>query len=225
MEIKKFLAKLAVIFALTSCTNTPDLETGEIRTFQMIRNAFEQQKQSKGFIDARTLLSREQIDAANIPVLFVELASGQNGTLTPYPGQGVGQTWLGADGATITLEKGSLKASRGMGDDLMGSSSSMPHWSKINKKAENYSRQLAHMTGNNTISKRVFTCNIEKASSEEQIEIWDINFKVTKFEENCSNSNFVFKNTYHVDKQGIVRKSLQYHSDTLGLIKIERLDR
>ena len=224
MEIKIFLTKLAVIFALTSCTNTPDLETGEIRTFQIIKNAFEQQKHSKGFVDARTLLSREQIDAANIPVLFVNWRQAK-WYVDPYPGQGVGRTWLGADGATITLEKGSLKASRGMGDDLMGSSSSMPHWSKINKKVENYSRQLAHITGNNTISKRVFTCNIEKTSSEGQIEIWDVNFKVAKFEESCSNSSFVFTNTYHVDNQGIVRKSLQYHSDTLGSIKIERLDR
>ena len=116
----------------------------------------------------------------------MELASGQNGTLTPYPGQGVGQTWLGADGATITLERGILKASRGMGDDLMGSSSSMPPWSKINKKTETYSRELNHITGNNKISKRVFKCNIEKTSSEELIKIWDINFKVDKFEENCS---------------------------------------
>ena len=94
------------------------------------------QTKPKQLIDARNLINRKQIDAANIPVLFVELASGQNGTLTPYPGQGVGQTWLGADGATITLERGILKASRGMGDDLMGSSSSMPPWSKINKKTK-----------------------------------------------------------------------------------------
>ena len=35
-----------------------------------------------------------------------------------------------ADGATITLERGILKASRGMGNDLMGSTSMLP-WSKI----------------------------------------------------------------------------------------------
>ena len=60
----------------------------------------------KIFFDARNLLNRKQIDAADIPVLFVELETGQNGTLTLYPGQGFGQTWLGADGATITLEGG-----------------------------------------------------------------------------------------------------------------------
>ena len=111
-----------------------------------------------------------------------------------------------------------------MGDDLMGSSSSMPPWSNINKKTENYSRELNHITGNNKIYKRVLSCDIEKTSIDEQIEIWDINFKVAKFEENCSNGMHTFKNTYQVDTQGIVRRSTQYHSETLGYILIERLD-
>lgn len=223
--MNKFLVSLTFIVILASCSNAPETETGEIRTLQLLKKAFDSSNTPKRFMDSRNLISRQQVDAANIPVLFVELASGQNGTLTPYPGQGVGQTWLGADGATITLERGILKASRGMGDDLMGSSSSMPPWSKINKKTESYIRELDYMTGNNKISKRVFSCDIEKTSSDEQIEIWDIKFKVDKFEENCSTGSFTFKNTYQVDARGIVRRSSQYHSDTLGSVKIERLDR
>ena len=221
----KFLSSLILIFILASCSNSPDMETGEIQTLKLLKKAYNSSNKPNRFIDARNLINREQIDALDIPILFVELASGQNGTLTPYPGQGVGQTWLGADGATITTEKGILKASRGMGDDLMGSSSSMPPWSKINKKTKTYSRELAHITGNNKISKRVFSCDIEKGSSEEQIEIWDTNFEVANFEEQCFNSSLTFKNTYQVDARGIVRSSLQYHSDTLGYITIERLDR
>ena len=219
----KFFAILSFAFILASCSNTPDMETGEIRTLQLIKKSFDSSNKPKQFLDARNLISRKQIDAANVPVLFVQLRSGQNGTLTPYPGEGVGQTWLGADGATITLERGILKASRGMGDDLMGSSSLMPNWSKINKKTQPYSRELNHITGNNKISKRVFRCSIEKTSTEEHIEIWDVNFKVDTFEENCSDGSFKFKNTYQVDTQGIVRRSTQYHSDTLGSILLERL--
>lgn len=222
--MKNFFASLAFILILTSCSNAPETETGEIRTLKLIKDAIAGSRKPKQFIDARNLINREQIDAANIPVLFVELVSGQNGTLTPYPGEGVGQTWLGADGATITLEKGILKASRGMGDDLMGSSSSMPVWSKINKKPENYSRELQHITGNNKISRLIFDCNIEKTSSNEQIQIWDIIFKVDQFEEICSGGSLRFKNTYQVDARGIVRRSSQYHSETLGSILIERLD-
>ena len=223
--MNKFLISLAVVIIFASCSNTPDMETGEIRTLQLLKKAFNESNNPQQFIDARKSINRKQIDAANVPVLFVELASGQNGTMTPYPGQGVGQTWLGADGATITLETGILKASRGMGDDLMGSSSSMPPWQKINKKTKTYSREVAHITGNNKISKRVFSCNIKKTSSGDLVEIWDIIFKVNKFEEICSDSNFTFKNTYQVDALGIVRRSSQYHSDTHGSILIERLDR
>jgi len=223
--MNKFLVSLALIFILASCSNAPETETGEIRTLQLLKRAFDSSNKPKQFMDARNLINREQIDAANVPVLFVELASGQNGTLTPYPGQGVGQTWLGADGATITLEKGILKASRGMGDDLMGSTSSMPAWSKISKKTEIYRRELIYITGNNQIDKHVFNCKIKNINSGEFIKIWDTNFKVVKFEEKCVNSKLMFKNTYQVDASGVVRKSLQYHSNTLGYILLERIDR
>ena len=162
--MKTLLINIALILTLSSCTNTPERETGEIKTLQVLKQAFEERNRSKIFIDSRTLLSREKINAANIPVLFVELKSGQNGTLTPYPGQGIGQTWLGADGATITMERGILKASRGMGDDLMGSYSSMPSWSKIDKGITTYQRQLIYTSGNNEILKHSFECNIEKSN-------------------------------------------------------------
>ena len=223
--MNKFFASLTLILILASCSNAPETETGEIRTLKLLKQAFDSSKKPKQFINARNLVNRKQIDAANMPVLFVELSSGQNGTLTPYPGLGVGQTWLGADGATITLEKGILKASRGMGDDLMGSSSSMPVWSNINKKTENYNRELNHITGNNRISRRIFNCDIEKTSSRDIVKIWEVNFKVDRFEENCFDGSFAFKNTYQVDARGIVRRSSQYHSETLGSILIERLDR
>ena len=225
MEVKTFFIKFAFILTLGACSNTPELETGEIKTLQLLKNAINRSNSPKMFVDARQILSREKIDAAKIPVLFVELKSGQNGTLTPYPGKGLGQTWLGADGATITLDRGILKASRGMGDDIMGSISMMPPWSKINKKTEAYSRELSYITGNNKISKHVFKCDIQKTSNGEVIKIWDINFKVAKFEENCLNSSLKIKNAYYVDNQGVVRRSSQYHSDTIGYIFTERLDR
>lgn len=223
--MRKLSFILLIISILTSCSNTSELETGEIKTLAMLKQALLDANQPKRFIDSRQLLDREKIDKANIPVLFVELPSGQNGTLTPYPGQGIGQTWLGADGATLTLQKGILKASRGLGDDMMGSTSSMPPWSKIKTKTQMYTRELHYVTGNNKISRRVFKCQIQKSGSEEIIEIWDVKFPVTKFEERCANAYFEIENTYYLDNQKIVRKSNQYHSDTIGYILTERLDR
>ena len=223
--MNRFLFFSFLISILISCSNTPELETGEIKLLAILDQEFKRPSQQKEFIDSRLLLTRKQIDEAKVPVLYVELPSGQNGTLTPYPGQGIGQTWLGADGAIITLDRGVLKASRGMGDDLMGSTSSMPPWPKIKDKEQNYIRELSYITGNNQISKIVFRCDIQKIGSGEVIEIWDINFTVNRLEENCLSDNFKTKNTYYLDDKGIVRKSFQYHSATKGYILIERLDR
>lgn len=225
MEMRKGFLNLVLILTLTFCSNTKDMETGEIETIKMLKHVFDKSANPKVFIDARNLLSRQQVDAANIPILFVELASGQNGTLVPYPGQGVGQTWLSADGATITMESGVLKASRGLGDDLMGSSTSMPPWSAINTDTNIYNREVSHLTGNNKIRTRIFKCTIQKSNTKEMKEIWNVKFLVTKFEESCSENDFEIKNTYYVDNKGVVRKSSQYLSDTLGLIRLERLDR
>ncbi len=225
MEIKKFLLNFALVFTIMSCANAPERETGEIRVLQTLKQAWQNSNKSRLFIDSRTLLSRKYIDEVNTPILFVELESGQNGTLTPYPGKGVGQTWLAADGATITLERGILMASRGMGDDVMGSNSLMPSWYEVNKNIKIYSREISHITGNNKIYKRVFKCRLQKINKKEIIEIWGVDFFVTKFQENCDYNGFEIENVFYLDKQKIVRKSSQYHSDTIGYITLERLDR
>ena len=191
----------------------------------MLKQALENSTNQEIFVDARNLLSRKQIDETNIPILFVELKSGQNGTFTLYPGHGVGQTWLGADGATITLERGILKASRGMGNDLMGSNSSMLPWSKIGNNFSSHTKELNYITGNNNISKLVFECVIKKSEQPELLEIWGLKFRATKHKETCNRNDLQIENTYYLDNRGIVRKSIQYHSETIGYLLTERIDR
>ena len=149
---------------ISSCSNTHELETGEIKIVQLFTTVLEQSGKPEIFVNARDLLTREQIDKAAVPILYVELETGQNGTLTPYPGQGDGQTWLGADGATITLDEGILKASRGMGSDIMGANSSMPLLAKHQNNEESYTRNLYYLSGNNKIVAVNFKCTITKSS-------------------------------------------------------------
>ena len=203
--MNKFLISCALFFFFSSCTNTSDLKTGEIEALQLFKNVIKQPSKSNVFIDARDLLSRKQIDAANIPILFVQLKSGQNGTLTPYPGQGVGQTWLGADGATITLERGILKASRGMGEDLMGATLTMPPWTKLTKSYTTYYNETVYMTGNNKLSKHILACKIKKVSMDETIYIWQVSFVVNKYLEKCNHNRKTIENVYYVDKKGVYK--------------------
>ena len=80
--MKKLFAKLLFLFVMAACTHTPDLETGEIKVLSLLKDVIDQPRKKKIFVDSRNLLSRDQIDTADIPVLFVELDTGQNGTLT-----------------------------------------------------------------------------------------------------------------------------------------------
>ena len=222
--IKCFIIIVA-LFAIVSCSNNSELETGEIKIFEVFNKALNQPKKPSVFLDSKQLLPREKVDAIQTPILYVKLETGQNGTLTLYPGQGVGQTWLGADGATITFDQGVLKASRGMGDDLMGSSSFVPQWAKIKDDEITYVRELDYLTGNNKTSTLVLNCTMKKSENQEQIEIWDVKFKVRLFTEVCFSDDKIITNTYYLDTYNRVRKSLQYHSETVGYIQTERLDR
>ena len=220
----RFCILMALITTFTACSNNPELETGEIKTFKLIKAAIDRNNNKSPFPDARKILTREKIDGSGLPVLFVELNSGQNGTLTPYPGHGVELTWLGADGATIAFKQGVLIASRGMGDDLMGSETLIPSWSKI-YDVSNYKRRLIYLDGDNKTYSLTFDCQIKKMEQKEKIKIWDLYFKVQPFEEECFSKERRITNTYYIDNRAIVRKSKQYHGPTIGYITTERIDR
>jgi len=224
MEMIKYFIFISIVSIITSCSNTYELETGEIKTLSLLKESLSAANKKEEFFDARQLINRKQIDDAKMPVLFVELETGQNGTLTPYPGKGIGQTWLGADGATITFERGILIASRGMGNDVMGGSFNLPIWSSLDNST-NFERELGYLNGNNQISYKKFACTIVKDKKTQIINIWEVDFKVNKFTETCTGIDGEIQSTFYVDKLNIVRKSFQYHGGATDYIITERLDR
>lgn len=219
---------LFISFALLficSCSSNYQQKTGEIKALNLILNNLSEGKKDKIFPDSKLMISRRQIDQSEIAVLYVELENGQNGTLTPYPSLGVGQTWLGADGITITLEQqGVLKASRGMDSDIIGGKTSMPNWQNITSSSE-YERQLFYLNGKNQLYSENFVCKMTKSNETTDLHIFEVSFKTVQFKEKCITGSRTVLNQFFVDNQGIVRKSIQYHSESVGFIMTERLDR
>jgi hypothetical protein len=208
---------------LIGCTNKSDVASGEREVFSVIAGALKRDAAKGKFVDARVLVTREKIDAAGIPLLFIELESGQNGTSIKYPGENTGDVWLGIDGGTITLKSGMLLATRGMGDDLMASVGNLPNLSQIAGELT-YDKKQIWLSEDNKISKLNFTCKINGAAKPTEIDVFDKKFNVRRVEEQCQANNVDLLNLYFIDDRGIVRRSKQYHSKTLGYILIERLD-
>ena len=222
--MSKSIFLIMSLIILTACSNSSDFETGEIKAIKNLREALLASKTPTKILDTRNIITRKKIDDARIPVLFVELENGQNGTLTLYPGKGVGETWLGADGATITLENGVIKATRGMRRDVMGSESSMPSWSEINGSSK-YTRQIFYLGGDNQIQSNIFSCTMKTANKISTIIIFDVPFETQEFIETCINNTEKLKNSYFIDPKKIMRRSVQYHGPALGYLTIERVDR
>ena len=222
MKTIKFL--IMALLLCSNCTNSPDLETTEAKTFQLLKKSLDSVRNPGAYIDAKEIVTRAKIDSAKVPLLYVELQSGQNGTLTLYPGKGKGNTWLGVDGATITFDKGVLIASRGMGSDVMGGSTSISDWKKI-KIGNTYNRKLSYIRGDNDIYIKEFLCTVKKSDTEKIITVFQVQFDTTLFVENCRSATNEIENHYFVDELGVVRRSRQYHGDKTGYIITERLDR
>ncbi len=224
MEIKYILSIILLCPLLFSCGNIPERENTEIKVIRTLKDSLTKLKRPTSNLDVRKIVTRNVIDNVEIPLLLVELPTGQNGTLTQYPNQGIGQTWLGIDGATITLEKGVLIASRGMGEDIMGGESMMPDWHQLNLFS-NYNRTINYLVADNQIQTEELQCSIKKTDQNKRLNIFDHFFITTVYNEVCKNQNMSFKNTFFVQDSGLVRKSIQFHSEKIGYISIERLDR
>ena len=226
MEVARLKLIILLILFLSSCSNSVDMATGEIKILRSLERLLNQADQKRAIIDARNLLSRDKINQLKIPILFVELPTGQNGTLVMYPDQGVsGTTWIGADGATISLQDGLLLATRGLGHDLMGGEISIRiKWSEIDKDIY-FKRQLSYLDEGNVLNVDSYTCNMVKIKTDVVVKNFDFDFVTSHFEERCANSFYSFRNDYYVDKKDIVRRANFFHSRVIGNIYVERLDR
>jgi hypothetical protein len=208
---------------LIGCTNSSEFLHGEREVFSVFEGALKRNNTTREFVDVRATVTREKIDAAGVPLLFIELESGQNGTSIRYPGMNVGEVWLGLDGATISLKNGVLIATRGMGDDLMSTSGNLPNLNQINGSLS-YEKRQTWLSEDNQVSTLTLACVITLGSQPADIEIFNKIFQVLRAEENCHSEGLSVKNLYFLDASGIVRRSKQYHSKALGHILIERLD-
>ena len=220
----RVILSILSLIALSACGNSTELETGETKVLKIIKDKLDAPSGATAYIDARKVVSRDIIDGVGVPILFVEIDRGQNGTMTQYPGIGVGQTWLGVDGSTITLDNGLLKATRGMGDDLMGSEISMEiNWSDLEEVP--YERRLAYLRLDNKTLINQYSCTLTDTKSMETINLFDADFSVNHVQETCRGAAGSFVNDYYIDTEGLVRNSRQYQGEKIGYMTIARLDR
>ena len=221
--MSRMLTLILGLATLTACNNSSDFTKGEIEIIPLIRDVVQAQTTSEKFVDARKLVTRDKIDASGMEVLFVELESGKNGTSIKYPDKNIGEVWLGVDGTTLTFKNGQLIATRGLGEDLMSSEGTFPSFHLISGSAE-YFKMQSWLSEDNQKKSLNYSCTAAVESARKAITIFDKTFLVQRAVETCKAGDSTIKNEYFFERNGVVRRSRQFHGPAFGYIFFERLD-
>ena len=221
--MSRLLTLLMGLATLTACSNSSDFTKGEIEIIPLIRDVVQAQTTSEKFVDARKLVTRDKIDASGMEVLFVELESGKNGTSIKYPGKNIGEVWLGVDGTTLTFKNGQLIATRGLGGDLMSSEGEFPKFQLYSGNLK-YIKTQNFLSDDNQTTSVTYSCTAAVESARKAITIFDKTFLVQRAVETCKAGDSTIKNEYFFERNGVVRRSRQFHGPAFGYIFFERLD-
>ncbi len=172
-------------------------------------------------VDLRPGLTREALRPVEGTAIVVYIeereVSALMGELIATPN---GRTFVTSDGISLTFETGFLKSTRGLGGDLMGADTLAV------RQALGTTGQAVrvhdYLTGEDRIEQRRFTCTLS-APVREPVVIYEIQYQTARITESCSDERDSFTNDYWIDAQGVVRKSRQWLSPSVGYLEIERI--
>ena len=207
---------------MCGCTQNIKDEVSETSIIKELSDAWREAMSTPELVDTRKTVTPQIIESAGIPLLFIEKESGQNGTLSLYPGSNTVETWLSADGATVSLSNGELVATRGLGDDLMGSVA--PKATTFKQRLGNpYTKTMRFLTADDQNDDLSLECTMRQFHKSEEIVIFEKSHEVLKYSETCKNENYVLENLFWQNSEGLTVMSKQFHSPSVGQLLIMRL--
>ena len=220
--MRKSIYRALALLALCGCTQNIKNETSSFSIVSELSGALREAMSTPELVDTRKTVTRQIIESAGIPLLFIEKESGQNGTLSLYPGSNTVETWLSADGATVSLSNGELVATRGLGDDLMGSV--VPKATTFKQRLGNsYRKKMRFLTADDQNDDLSLECTMRLFRKSEEIVIFKKSHEVLKYLETCKNENYVLENLFWQNAEGLTIMSKQFHSPSVGQLLIMRL--
>lgn len=167
------------------------------------------------------VLTRAQADANPGAFLLVTAYGGKSvAAMVPAQINGIRQTWISADGVTVTLENGLIAATRGFPRDLMAANLGQSRQA-IAAGAGTTTRIHETLDDLDQVSTELLQCSIASKGAENVV-ILGKSTPARRVDESCSSENIVFTNTYWVAGSGNIIKSRQAVSPGTGFLVLER---
>lgn len=225
MKLRARICLGFILLLLAACSSKTE-PSQEFLLVEQLKSIFNK-SEVDGQVNPRKVITRSMIDESNIPLILIEILDGdQIATLSAFPGSTLNKVWLSADGRTVTTQNGMLIATRGMNYDLMGADVGAAGYSLEKTIAGNiepqHRRLYKYLIADNQEKIIEYSCVFSK-ESQETIFIFEKPYKTLRVSEACESDSLQFNNTYWVEKNGMIRKSQQWHGQNIGLILIERV--
>jgi len=175
-------------------------------------------------VDPRKHLTRQVIDKAGIPILFVGIDSRKAyATLSPLGENRGVVTWISSDGITLGYRGGVLVATRGLGQDLMAAEATEA-LAAIRAGAGTSVRVYDYLDGEDQPFRRSFVCKV-RSRGREPVDIFGIKPILREVVEECNNPEFRIENTYWVSDRQRIWQSRQWIGPDVGYVFSQQLSR
>jgi hypothetical protein len=142
------------------------------------------------------------------------------GTLAPVGANGTHETWRAGDGVGLTLDRGVLFATRGLGADLFTAETApvLAAW-----PAGTYARTVRHLDGENRVVVTRLDCRLQDQGTTE-VPIAGSPMDLRHATETCRTPGGTrLRNDYWRDAGGVMRQSRQWVSPAIGHVTLQRV--
>jgi len=175
-------------------------------------------------VDPRPKITRQAIDAAPVAVLFASIKTRNAfATLSRVSQNRDIETWISADGISLSFAQGVLVSTRGLGHDLMAAEISETIKS-LKSSRDTALRIHDYLNGEDQIVRMRFSCSFRSAGSE-NLHIIGLNKTTEHIVESCQNSDFSLENHYWVTASGKILQSRQWVGPEIEYIFTQHLSR
>lgn len=180
--------------------------------------------QGPGADEIRGLLRQAGVERLDQPLILADLPSqGTAATLLPAGRNGDVVTWQAGGGAQISLDRGVVVATRGLGFDLMSADASATV-ARLHGSASgaSYERFASYMDGENETVFAALVCEMQPRGRQ-VLPLLSSRYEVLFIEETCALPDATMTNYYWRQPDGTIRKSRQWVGPEIGYIEIELL--
>ncbi|GGX38771.1 hypothetical protein GCM10007385_02040 [Tateyamaria omphalii] len=217
---------LGTAMLVAGCSGGTDTQTDQATKFKSLYDAFRASRTAPAELPT---LTPALIDSLTVPSLEVTIENRDaTAFLIPFSerqdsGPGLVRTWRSANDAQVTLRKGVIAATRGIGFDI-GSVDADPAVQAIQKRTPiSGDHTLYIKNGNNGIDEISLQCEMRKVA-DETLEIVGKSFPVVHLQENCTGWKGVVAFDYWVDRRdSTVWQTRQWSGPDLGYIRTRLL--